>query len=232
MKTIGLIGGMSWESSAEYYRIINEEIKKKLGGLHSAKCLLYSVDFKEIEHHQSVGAWDKAGEALGEVARSLEKAGADFIVICTNTMHKVLGYIQEMITIPILHIADATAEQIIRQDIRSVGLLGTKYTMEQDFYKSRIASHDINVIVPDDDERELINNIIYQELCLGEIKQSSKNIYKKIINNLVDRGAEGIILGCTEIGLLVKAEDSKVPLFDTTLIHAQKAVNKSLSISS
>ncbi|MEC3631869.1 aspartate/glutamate racemase family protein [Bacillus velezensis] len=232
MKTIGLIGGMSWESSAEYYRIINEEIKKKLGGLHSAKCLLYSVDFKEIEHYQSVGAWDKAGEALGQVARSLEKAGADFIVICTNTMHKILGYIQEMITIPILHIADATAEQIIRQDIRSIGLLGTKYTMEQDFYKSRIASHDINVIVPDDDERELINNIIYQELCLGEIKQSSKNIYKKIINNLVDRGAEGIILGCTEIGLLVKAEDSKVPLFDTTLIHAQKAVNKSLSISS
>ncbi|ASS64105.1 MULTISPECIES: aspartate/glutamate racemase family protein [Bacillus] len=232
MKTIGLIGGMSWESSAEYYRIINEEIKKKLGGLHSAKCLLYSVDFKEIEHYQSIGAWDKAGEALGQVARSLEKAGADFIVICTNTMHKVLGYIQEMITIPILHIADATAEQIIRQDIRSIGLLGTKYTMEQDFYKSRIASHDINVIVPDDDERELINNIIYQELCLGEIKQSSKNIYKKIINNLVNRGAEGIILGCTEIGLLVKAEDSKVPLFDTTLIHAQKAVNKSLSISS
>lgn len=232
MKTIGLIGGMSWESSAEYYRIINEEIKKKLGGLHSAKCLLYSVDFKEIEHYQSIGAWDKAGEALGQVARSLEKAGADFIVICTNTMHKVLGYIQEMINIPILHIADATAEQIIRQDIRSVGLLGTKYTMEQDFYKSCIASHDINVIVPDDDERELINNIIYQELCLGEIKQSSKNIYKKIINNLVDRGAEGIILGCTEIGLLVKAEDSKVPLFDTTLIHAQKAVNKSLSISS
>lgn len=232
MKTIGLIGGMSWESSAEYYRIINEEIKKKLGGLHSAKCLLYSVDFKEIEHYQSIGAWDKAGEALGQVARSLEKAGADFIVICTNTMHKVLGYIQEMITIPILHIADATAEQIIRQDICSVGLLGTKYTMEQDFYKSRIASHAINVIVPDDDERELINNIIYQELCLGEIKQSSKNIYKKIINNLVDKGAEGIILGCTEIGLLVKAEDSKVPLFDTTLIHAQKAVNKSLSISS
>ncbi|WP_262119295.1 aspartate/glutamate racemase family protein [Bacillus subtilis] len=232
MKTIGLIGGMSWESSAEYYRIINEEIKKKLGGLHSAKCLLYSVDFKEIEHYQSVGAWDKAGEALGEVARSLEKAGADFVVICTNTMHKVLGYIQEMITIPILHIADATAEQIIRQDIRSVGLLGTKYTMEQDFYKSSIESHDINVVVPNDDERELINNIIYQELCLGEIKQSSKNIYKKIINNLVDRGAEGIILGCTEIGLLVKVEDSEVPLFDTTLIHAQKAVNKSLSISS
>ncbi|MCO4849415.1 aspartate/glutamate racemase family protein [Bacillus vallismortis] len=230
MKTIGLIGGMSWESSTEYYRIINEEIKKKLGGLHSAKCILYSVDFKEIEHYQSEGAWDKAGTALGEAARSLEKAGADFIVICTNTMHKVIGYIQEMITIPILHIADATADQITRQGIRSVGLLGTKYTMEQDFYKSRIESHNINVIVPTDEERELINAIIYQELCLGEIKQSSKNTYKKIINHLVDRGAEGIILGCTEIGLLVKAEDSEVPLFDTTFIHAHSAARTSLSI--
>ncbi|MED0771256.1 aspartate/glutamate racemase family protein [Bacillus siamensis] len=230
MKTIGLIGGMSWESSAEYYRIINEEIKKKLGGLHSAKCVLYSVDFKEIEHYQSEGAWDKAGAALGEAARSLEKAGADFIVICTNTMHKVIGYIQKMITIPILHIADATADQITRQGIRSVGLLGTKYTMEQDFYKSRIESHNINVIVPADEEREVINHIIYQELCLGEIKQSSKTMYKKIINHLVDRGAEGIILGCTEIGLLVKAEDSEVPLFDTAFIHAQTAVNTSLSL--
>ncbi|WP_438420568.1 aspartate/glutamate racemase family protein [Bacillus siamensis] len=230
MKTIGLIGGMSWESSAEYYRIINEEIKKKLGGLHSAKCVLYSVDFKEIEHYQSEGAWDKAGAALGEAARSLEKAGADFIVICTNTMHKVIGCIQKMITIPILHIADATADQITRQGIRSVGLLGTKYTMEQDFYKSRIESHNINVIVPADEEREVINHIIYQELCLGEIKQSSKTMYKKIINHLVDRGAEGIILGCTEIGLLVKAEDSEVPLFDTAFIHAQTAVNTSLSL--
>ncbi|AME07542.1 aspartate/glutamate racemase family protein [Bacillus siamensis] len=230
MKTIGLIGGMSWESSAEYYRMINEEIKKKLGGLHSAKCVLYSVDFKEIEHYQSEGAWDKAGAALGEAARSLEKAGADFIVICTNTMHKVIGYIQKMITIPILHIADATADQITRQGIRSVGLLGTKYTMEQDFYKSRIESHNINVIVPADVEREVINHIIYQELCLGEIKQSSKTMYKKIINHLVDRGAEGIILGCTEIGLLVKAEDSEVPLFDTAFIHAQTAVNTSLSL--
>ncbi|QQD81337.1 aspartate/glutamate racemase family protein [Bacillus siamensis] len=230
MKTIGLIGGMSWESSAEYYRMINEEIKKKLGGLHSAKCVLYSVDFKEIEHYQSEGAWDKAGAALGEAARSLEKAGADFIVICTNTMHKVIGYIQKMITIPILHIADATADQITRQGIRSVGLLGTKYTMEQDFYKSRIESHNINVIVPADEEREVINHIIYQELCLGEIRQSSKTMYKKIINHLVDRGAEGIILGCTEIGLLVKAEDSEVPLFDTAFIHAQTAVNTSLSL--
>ncbi|MGX4766752.1 aspartate/glutamate racemase family protein [Bacillus mojavensis] len=232
MKTIGLIGGMSWESSAEYYRIINEEIKKKLGGLHSAKCLLYSVNFKEIEHFQSEGAWNKAGKTLGEAARSLEKAGADFIVICTNTMHKVISDIQAMITIPILHIADATADQINRQDIRSAGLLGTKYTMEQNFYKTRIETHGINIIVPNDNERELINNIIYQELCLGEIKQSSKNIYHTIINNLMNRGAEGIILGCTEIGLLVKAEDFKVPIFDTTLIHAREAVNKSLSISS
>ncbi|MED5047937.1 aspartate/glutamate racemase family protein [Bacillus siamensis] len=231
MKTIGLIGGMSWESSAEYYRMINEEIKKKLGGLHSAKCVLYSVDFKEIEHYQSEGAWDKAGAALGEAARSLEKAGADFIVICTNTMHKVIGYIQKMITIPILHIADATADQITRQGIRSVGLLGTKYTMEQDFYKSRIESHNINVIVPSDEEREVINHIIYQELCLGEIKQSSKTMYKKIISHLVDRGAEGIILGCTEIGLLVKAEDSEVPLFDTAFIHAQTAVNTSFLVA-
>ncbi|MCY8547039.1 aspartate/glutamate racemase family protein [Bacillus vallismortis] len=230
MKTIGLIGGMSWESSAEYYRMINEEIKKKLGGLHSAKCILYSVNFSEIEHYQSEGAWDKAGAALGEAARSLEKAGADFIVICTNTMHKVIAYIQEMITIPILHIADATADQITRQGIRSVGLLGTKYTMEQDFYKSRIESHNINVIVPTDEERDVINDIIYQELCLGEIKQSSKNMYKKIINHLVDRGAKGIILGCTEIGLLVKAEDSEVPLFDTAFIHAHSAARTSLSI--
>lgn len=193
---------------------------------------MYSVNFKEIEHFQSEGAWNKAGKTLGEAARSLEKAGADFIVICTNTMHKVISDIQAMITIPILHIADATADQMNRQDIRSAGLLGTKYTMEQNFYKTRIETHGINIIVPNDNERELINNIIYQELCLGEIKQSSKNIYHTIINNLMNRGAEGIILGCTEIGLLVKAEDFKVPIFDTTLIHAREAVNKSLSISS
>ncbi len=225
---IGLIGGMSWESSAEYYRIINEQVKKRLGGLHSAKCLLYSVDFAEIEYYQSEGDWEKAGEVLGEAAYSLEKAGADFIVICTNTMHKVISNIKEKVSIPILHIADATAIEIKKHGIRSVGLLGTKYTIEQDFYKSRIEQNGIKIIVPNEADRELINGIIYNELCLGEINQVSRDSYKEIINRLVQNGAEGIILGCTEIGLLVKQEDSQVPLFDTTFIHAVEAVNISL----
>ncbi|MDZ5609675.1 aspartate/glutamate racemase family protein, partial [Bacillus pseudomycoides] len=228
MQMIGLIGGMSWESSAEYYRIINEQVKKRLGGLHSAKCLLYSVDFAEIEYYQSEGDWEKAGEVLGEAAYSLEKAGADFIVICTNTMHKVISNIKEKVSIPILHIADATAIEIKKHGIRSVGLLGTKYTMEQDFYKSRIEQNGIKIIVPNEADRELINGIIYNELCLGEINQVSRDSYKEIINRLVQNGAEGIILGCTEIGLLVKQEDSQVPLFDTTFIHAVEAVNISL----
>ncbi|SHN06963.1 aspartate/glutamate racemase family protein [Gracilibacillus kekensis] len=228
MKTIGLIGGMSWESSVEYYRIINEMVKEKLGGLHSAKCLLYSVDFDEIERYQAEGDWESAGKALGEVAASLEKAGAEFIVICTNTMHKVIDYIEARINIPVLHIADATANQIQRSNIKTVGLLGTKYTMEQDFYKSRIKSTGINVLVPDKEERNYVNKVIYEELCLGQIEQSSKNYYKTVIQHLVDEGAEGIILGCTEIGLLVKPEDSKVPLFDTTVIHAIEAVNTAL----
>ncbi|WP_058307176.1 aspartate/glutamate racemase family protein [Gracilibacillus massiliensis] len=228
MKTIGLIGGMSWESSAEYYRIINEMVKEKLGGLHSAKCLLYSVDFDEIERYQAEGDWESAGKALGEVAASLEKAGAEFIVICTNTMHKVVNYIEARIKIPVLHIADATANQIQSSNIKTVGLLGTKYTMEQDFYKSRIKSNGINVLVPDNEERNNVNKVIYEELCLGQIEQSSKNYYKTVIQHLVDEGAEGIILGCTEIGLLVKPEDSKVPLFDTTVIHAIEAVNTAL----
>ncbi|MBS3679883.1 aspartate/glutamate racemase family protein [Ornithinibacillus massiliensis] len=225
MKTIGLIGGMSWESSLEYYRIINEEVKNKLGGLHSAKCLLYSVDFSEIEQYQAEGNWEKAGQALGEVALSLEKAGADFIVICTNTMHKVIDSIEEKIEIPVLHIADATATQILKANIKTIGLLGTKYTMEQDFYKSRLESQGIHVVVPNNEERLQVNRIIYEELCLGEINKSSKDYYKDVIHNLVKNGAEGIILGCTEIGLLVKPEDSEVPLFDTTVIHATEAVN-------
>ncbi|OCA90426.1 aspartate racemase [Bacillus sp. FJAT-27225] len=228
MKTIGLIGGMSWESSVEYYRIINEEVKNRLGGLHSAKCLLYSVDFAEIERYQAEGNWYSAGEKLGEAASSLEKAGAEFIVICTNTMHKVIDYIEAKITIPVLHIADATANQIKKQTITTVGLLGTKYTMEQNFYKSRIESEGIKVLIPNDYERELINKVIYEELCLGNIKQSSKDCYKEVIQNLVSNGAEGIILGCTEIGLLVKQEDVEVPLFDTTKIHAIESVNKAL----
>ncbi|MBJ8107841.1 MULTISPECIES: aspartate/glutamate racemase family protein [Bacillus cereus group] len=228
MKTIGLIGGMSWESSVEYYRIINKEVKNKLGGLHSAKCLLYSVDFEEIERFQADGKWEEAGKLLGDVAYSLEKGGADFIVICTNTMHKVIDYVEEKINIPILHIADATANQIKKSNLHTVGLLGTKYTMEQDFYKARIKSNGIKVLVPNNSEREMINKVIYEELCLGNIEQSSRDYYKKVITNLVDNGAEGIILGCTEIGLLVKQEDSEVPLFDTTEIHAIESVKKAL----
>lgn len=229
MKVIGLIGGMSWESSVEYYRIMNEEVKRRLGGLHSAKCLLYSVDFEEIERFQSNGDWKKSGEVLGDVALSLEKGGADFIVICTNTMHKVIDDIRSKINIPVLHIADATAAQIKEHGIGSVGLLGTKYTMEQDFYKSRLESSGINVIVPNDNEREVVNKVIYGELCLGKVHQASRDYYKKVIRGLVESGAEGIILGCTEIGLLIKAEDSDVPLFDTTYIHAREAVNMSLT---
>lgn len=228
MKVIGLIGGMSWESSVEYYRIINQEVKRRLGGLHSAKCLLYSVDFHEIERYQSGGAWDKAGEVLGDAARSLEMGGADFIVICTNTMHKVVNEIQSKITIPLLHIADATAAQIKEKGINSVGLLGTRYTMEQDFYKSRLEMNGIKVIVPSEQEREIINKVIYEELCLGKIQEKSRDYYKKVIHGLIESGAKGIILGCTEIGLLVKPEDSDVPLFDTAYIHALEAVNMSL----
>lgn len=228
MKIIGLIGGMSWESSAEYYRIINEEVKKRLGGLHSAKCVLYSVDFEEIERFQTQDEWENAGEKLGEAASSLEKAGAEFILICTNTMHKVVDAIQSKIEIPILHIADATAEQINKQEITNIGLLGTRYTMEQEFYKSRIESKGINVIVPDMEEREIVNKIIFDELCLGKIHQESRDYYKSVIQNLIVSGAQGIILGCTEIGLLIKPDDSKVPLFDTTYIHALEAVNLSL----
>ncbi|PKF85702.1 aspartate racemase [Bacillus sp. BA3] len=228
MKTIGLIGGMSWESSLEYYRIINEEVKAKLGGLHSAKCILYSVDFEEIERCQAEGDWESSGKLLGDVALSLEKAGAEMIVICTNTMHKVIEYIEEKVSLPILHIADSTAKQIQMSKISTVGLLGTKYTMEQDFYKTRIKSNGIKVLIPNDEDRKVINKVIYEELCLGEIQHSSRDYYKKVIKGLVDDGAEGIIQGCTEIGLLIKPEDSEVPLFNTAVIHAIEAVNMSL----
>ncbi|MEH7443804.1 aspartate/glutamate racemase family protein [Bacillus sp. JJ1122] len=229
MKTIGLIGGMSWESSAEYYRIINEEVKKGLGGLHSAKCILYSVNFDEIERCQSQNRWDQAGEILGEAAESLEHAGADFIVICTNTMHKVIAVIQKKTSLPILHIADETADEILNQGLKKVGLLGTKYTMEEDFYTTRIKDQNIDILIPDEEERLTINQIIFNELCLGKTVQSSREYFKEVIQKLVVEGAEGIILGCTEIGLLIKQEDVDVPLFDTTLIHALGAVNKALS---
>jgi aspartate racemase len=229
MKTIGLIGGMSWESSLEYYRIINEEVKIKLGGLHSAKCILYSLDFEEIERYQAEGEWESAGKLLGNAAQSLEKAGAEMIVICTNTMHKVINQIEEKVSLPVVHIADSTANQIQKSKISTVGLLGTKYTMEQDFYKKRIEFNGIKVLVPNEEDRTGINKVIYEELCLGKIQQESRDYYKEVIKRLVDHGAEGIILGCTEIGLLVKPEDSKVPLFDTTRIHAIESVNLALA---
>lgn len=228
MKTIGLIGGMSWESTSEYYRIINEEIKERLGGLHSAKCLINSVDFEEIERFQYSGDWNGAGEVLGNAAYSLQKGGADFIIICTNTMHKVVEKIKENVNIPVLHIADATAKEIKRKGIQTVGLLGTKYTMEQNFYKSRIEENGINVIVPSEKNREKINEVIYTELCLGKITFQSREYYKRVIEELVQKGAQGIILGCTEIGLLIKQEDVSVRVFDTTHIHAIEAVNVAL----
>ena len=223
MKTIGLIGGMSWESSATYYQIINQTIKEELGGLHSAKCILYSVDFQEIEHYQANGDWEKSAQVLSNGAISLEKAGADFILICTNTMHKVAPQIQSKIQIPILHIADLTAEELLKKSIKKVALLGTKYTMEQNFYKNRLTEKGIEVIIPNDDDRAVVNQTIYEELCLGIISPSSKKKFIEIIMKLSTQGAEGIILGCTEIGLLVQQQDTKIPLFDTTLIHAKSA---------
>ena len=223
MKTIGLIGGMSWESTVTYYKIINETVKEKLGGLHSAKCILYSVDFQEIEECQANGNWEKSGEILGEAANNLEKAGADFIVICTNTMHKVINQIKEKISIPILHIAEMTAEKILEKGLKNIALLGTKYTMEQDFYKSKLIEKGINVIIPDKNDIEIINKVIYDELCLGTINSNSKKKFLEIVDKLRNKGAEGIILGCTEIGLLIKNEDTDVPLFDTAVIHAEEA---------
>ena len=223
LKTIGLIGGMSWESTVTYYKIINETVKEKLGGLHSAKCILYSVDFQEIEECQANGNWEKSGEILGEAAYNLEKAGADFIVICTNTMHKVVNQIKEKISVPILHIAEMTAEKILEKGLKNIALLGTKYTMEQDFYKSKLIEKGINVIIPDKNDIETINEVIYDELCLGTINFNSKKKFLEIVDKLRSKGAEGIILGCTEIGLLIKNENTDVPLFDTAIIHAEQA---------
>ena len=228
LKTIGLIGGMSWESTVTYYKIINETVKERLGGLHSAKCILYSVDFQEIEECQANGNWEKSGEILGEAAYNLEKAGADFIVICTNTMHKVVNQIKEKISIPILHIAEMTAEKILEKGLKNIALLGTKYTMEQDFYKSKLIEKGINVIIPDKNDIEIINEVIYDELCLGIINSNSKKKFLEIVDKLRNKGVEGIILGCTEIGLLIKNEDTDVPLFDTAIIHAEQAAMYSI----
>jgi aspartate racemase len=230
MKTIGLIGGMSWESSIEYYRIINEAVRDRLGGLHSAKSVMVSVDFAEIEALQHRGQWTEATQVMIDAARSVEGGGADFVIICTNTMHKMAGNVQQAINIPLLHIADATAAKIKARGLSKVGLLGTKFTMEEDFYKGRLVDrHGLEVIIPDDRQRELVHRIIYDELCLGQIKADSKAKYVELMAGFVDSGVEGIILGCTEIGLLVDAEDSQVPLFDTTYIHAVAAVEYALT---
>ncbi len=232
MKTIGLLGGMSWESTELYYRLINETVKSKLGGLHSAKVILHSVDFAEIEKLQHIGDWDKTAEILAKAAQGLEKAGADFIVICTNTMHLVVPQIEAGINIPILHIADATAEEIIKNGIKKVGLLATAFTMEKDFYKERLEkNYNLEVITPNAKDRKLIHQIIYTELCLGTINEGSRTKYLLIMNKLMQQGAEAIILGCTEIALLVKPEDTVIKLFDTTTIHGLKVVEYALSES-
>ena len=230
MKTIGLIGGMSWESSAEYYRIINQTIGAKLGGLHSAKCVLVSVDFAEIEELQNRGAWDEAAQRMAEAAQSLESAGADCVVLCTNTMHKLADEIQAGIHIPFLHIADATAEKVVAAGIRKVGLLGTRYTMEENFYKGRLTKeYGLDVIIPDPSDREIVHGVIFNELCLGIAKPESRGQLVRIMTGLVGAGAEGIILGCTELELLVHAEDSPAPLFPTAKIHALAAVEYALA---
>ncbi len=230
MKTIGLLGGMSWESTAEYYRLINTTIKEHIGGLHSAKLVLYSIDFAEIEILQQQGNWQKAGQLLTDAAQTIEKAGADFLLICTNTMHIVADTIAQNIHIPIIHIADATGDALVNQGIKQVGLLGTAFTMEKDFYKNRLINqYGLQVITPDSADREKVHNIIYDELCAGIINQSSKETYLSILDKLVENGAQAIILGCTEIGMLIKQSDTSIPLFDTTLIHAEKAVTLALT---
>ena len=230
MKKIGMIGGMSWESSIEYYRIVNQTVREKLGGLHSAESIMYSVEFAEIEALQHQDRWDELASIMIEAARSLERGGADFVIICTNTMHKLYDEVQNNIQIPMLNIADATAEKIKTEGIDKIALLGTRFTMEEDFYKGRLADkYGLGVMVPSSEQMEIVHRVIYDELCAGIIKPDSKQKYAEIIKRLVAEGAGGVILGCTEIGLLVKPEDSTVPLFDTTEIHAKAAVNYALA---
>ncbi|WP_145518413.1 aspartate/glutamate racemase family protein [Yersinia mollaretii] len=229
MKILGLIGGMSWESTIPYYRMINQQVKAQLGGLHSAKIILYSVDFHEIEQLQTKGDWHTAAKILSDAAVSLKLAGAEVVVVCTNTMHKVADDIEAASGLPLLHIADATAAQIKQQGINKIGLLGTRYTMEQDFYRGRLTEkHNIEVITPDSADREIINRIIYEELCLGVIKDNSRQEYRRIMGKLEQQGVQGIIFGCTEITLLVNAQDAHVPVFDTTAIHATAAAEYAL----
>ncbi|MEU5435171.1 aspartate/glutamate racemase family protein [Streptomyces sp. NPDC020719] len=228
MKTIGLIGGMSWESSAEYYRLLNELVRERLGGLHSARCVLHSVDFAEIEELQSAGEWELAGEILARVAKGVEAAGADLVLICTNTMHKVADQVAAAVSVPLLHLGDATAEAVRDRGIRRVALLGTAFTMEQDFYRDRLRAHGLDVLTPDAAGRALVHRVIYEELCLGVVKDESRRAYQDVIAALVGEGAEGIILGCTEIELLIRQEHSPVPVFPTTRLHAEAAVAAAL----
>jgi aspartate racemase len=229
MKTIGLIGGMSWESSLAYYRIINETTRDRLGALHSAQVLLYSFDFAEIEPLQAAGRWDEAAERLISAAQALERGGADLFLLCTNTMHRVADEIQRRVAIPLLHIADSTADKVVKAEIGSVGLLGTRYTMEESFYRDRLSQgHGLEVLVPGPEDRRLVHEVIYGELCLGKVLETSRDHYRRILRELVGSGAQGIILGCTEIGLLVGEGDASVPVFDTARIHAQAAAEAAL----
>ncbi|MEV0535965.1 aspartate/glutamate racemase family protein [Kitasatospora sp. NPDC050463] len=229
MKTLGLIGGMSWESTAEYYRALNRLTRERLGGLHSARLVLYSVDFADIERLQTQGRWAEAGEVLADAARSLEAAGAELLLICTNTMHRVADQVEAAASVPLLHLADATADAVRAAGLRRVGLLGTAFTMEQDFYRGRLEAHGLTVLVPDTDGRALVHRVIYEELCLGVVRAESRAGYRRVIEELVAAGAEGVILGCTEIELLVGDEDSPVPLFPTARLHAEAAVEAALA---
>jgi aspartate racemase len=230
MKTIGLIGGMSWESTVPYYRIVNETVREKLGGFHSAKLVLYSVDFHEIEILQHSGDWDDAGRMLAQAAQALQAAGAEFLVLCTNTMHKVADAIESAVNIPLLHITDPTAQGIKKAGLKKVGLLGTRFTMEQEFYRGRLRDHHhLDVLIPDDADRGIVHRVIYEELVLGLVRDSSRAEYRRIIRRLVDQGAQGVIFGCTEISMLVGASDSPVHIFDTTSIHARKAAEWALA---
>lgn len=228
MRTIGLIGGMSWESSAEYYRLLNELVRERLGGLHSAKCVLHSVDFAEVEELQVAGEWERAGEILAEAAQGLQAAGADLLLICTNTMHKVAGQVEAAVSVPLLHLADATADAVRARGLSRVGLLGTAFTMEQDFYRDRLAGHGLEVLTPDAEGRALVHRVIYEELCRGVVRDESRAAYRDVIRQLVAAGAEGVVLGCTEIELLIGEKDSPVPVFPTTRLHAEAAVAAAL----
>ena len=229
MKTVGLIGGMSWESTITYYQLLNEGVKDALGGLHSAKILLYSVDFFEIEALMSRGEWEKAADLLGGVAQRLEAAGADMILICTNTLHKVAPQVQSRIHVPLVHIAEAAADELRENGITRVGLLGTKYTMTQEFYRDKLTARGIDVLIPEGEDIDLVNRVIFDELCLGVVKPDSKAEYLRVIAELSARGAQGILLGCTELGLIVSPADVSLPLCDTTVIHAKKALELSLT---